>query len=188
MIDIHPILASDIEDIAPVVIIVAIVIINAVAAIFKKAKEGMEKKKAEYDSQASPKAGDVKGISEPSQNQPRPKPARPKPSKAVQSIAQFFGLDELVEPEIVAELPAPKPKAKKRSSLSQGHTIAMPHEHTDGHHRLVENSRETATADTTAPSRWAKILQSPTAAQEAFIASEIFAAPKALRDDEPSWS
>ncbi len=188
MTEFQPILA-DIEEIAPVVIIVAIIIINAVAALFKKAKAAVDKQKAQAQDEANPTP------LHPQQQDPAPaqdrQPATTQQNQAVQSIADFFGVGDALK--IVSEpVPAPRPAAKpiarakpKPAAQASEYEFAAPHAHTDGLHRLVDNVE--MDTDVAEPSLGQRLLANPAAARQAFIASEIFAPPKALRDDEPSW-
>jgi hypothetical protein len=174
---------ADVEDIAPVVIVVALIIINAVAALFKKAKEAAAKQNAE----AAPTP------LHPQHQQQDPahehQPATAKKNQAVQSIADFFGVGEALK--IVSEpAPAPRPaavKAKpKPAAQTNEYKIAVPHTHDgESQHRIVGNAM--VGDEATGPSLGKRLLTNPAAARQAFIASEIFAPPKALRDDEPSW-
>ena len=178
---------ADAGDIAPVIIIVAIIVINGVVALFKKGKEAMEKKQAEAKADAAPTPMH-------SQQQPEPTPQRAAPSKqtqAVQSIADFFGLGEALkietEPDPAPPRPMAKAKAQPKLKPIPDHGIAVPHEHEgETTHRLVNN---VAMMDggRAAPSLGATLLGNPNAARNAFIAHELFAPPKALRDEEPTW-
>lgn len=186
MIEFQHILA-DAGDIAPVIIIVAIIVINGVVALFKKGKEAMEKQQAEAKADAAPTPMH-------SQQQPEPTSQRATASKqtqAVQSIADFFGLGEalnnVTEPDPAPVPPRPRAKAKPKLKPIPDHGIAVAHEHEgDDTHRLVNN---VAMMDggKAAPSLGASMLRDSNAARNAFIAHELFAPPKALRDEEPTW-
>ena len=189
MTDIQHILA-DVEDIAPVIIIVAIIIINAVAALFKKAKEAAAKRETE----SAPAPLHSQSQSQNPASPPQQTPRRTTPSKqtqAVQSIADFFGMGEALkivsEPEPAPAPPKPRPVAKAKPKPPRGHDIAVPHDHSgDDLHRLVDNAIMLEDKPS-GPSLGKRLLGNPHAAHHAFIAHELFEPPLALRDDEPRW-